>query len=192
MNKKIFILSFVSLIFCTSTSARISVQPIWTQDREKAVQISCDKEDPYICDDICDSKTQCIVKEGICKNCIGNSLFITNFYKNIGSLIINSGEFLDRDEIVPILSEGNFVTLEANSIYNTLTEFDSKQMRAQFAKLCPWTTKSGPTVFARVHPVTREPDGYHYVFCDSTPYILTDKPALYERSSEESLEVLLY
>lgn len=188
MNRVFSIL--ILMILSSSTFARISVEPFWTVEKEKAIKISCDREDPYICDDICDSKKECIVKEGICKNCIGNSLFITNFYKYIGLSIINTGEFLDRDEIVPVLKSNEFVTLTANSIYNTLTEFDSAKMKAQFAKLCPWTTKSGPTVFLKVNSLTREPEGYHYVFCDSTPYLLTDRPDLYDR--ESSLETLVY
>jgi len=178
--KNSLIVLFIALCSFSVFSAPLHYEVSWTMDFQKKVSLVCDDESETTCEALCENMRRCEVLEKTCTNCIGNDLFITNFYKNIGESIVYSGREFDESTVYTPFVDDQFITLTANSIYNIITEFDSRSMRARFAKLCPFKTKTDPVVFIKVDE-DRYPLYFYYVACDDRFFEITGTPDLYEQ-----------
>lgn len=173
---KILIALFISF----NSYAEFNFSTKWVDYNTKVLKLTCSGEDTYRCDYICQDEFSCEIEEGICRNCVGNDLFITNFFKNVGHLIQSKDYELAQHQVYKPFMFDDFVTLTSDSIYNIITDYDSKKMKKQFMKLCPKGTKNSPVVFLSVDEF-RIPVSISFVSCDSQFYEITDKPQIYSR-----------
>ena len=182
MIRIVYFLIFSFLFSTQSVYASFNVEASWNLTKGKVITLTCDEESPRVCLSVCDSETMCEVPEGLCYNCIGNDLFIVNFYKNLGLIVNGSGINLRSSVLEDTLLIGKFITLKANSVYNIISDYDSKSMKRKFQNLCPELTIKDPVVFAKVNR-DRKPVGLLFVVCDSEVFEMTYDYSSYSTSS---------
>lgn len=151
--------------------SKINVTPVWNKEYRKSVEFSCSGDLSYLCHRMCEGESSCSIAEGVCKDCVGTTIDLTNLFKNIG-LTITSTEKVQGLGLVNIVTSNNFVTFTSKSIYNIITSYDSKGMKRQFSSLCSDGTEY-PVVFASVYSKTRELISFNYVACNDGIYELS-------------------
>ena len=151
-------------ILMTTDLLAFEVAANWSDRFERMINVSCQADEEYLCADLCGEYQQCQVKEKICGNCTGDNMFLRYFFKEIGQSIVNQQKEMSKEELISILKQGNFVSLDAKSIYNFVDKFNSLQLRERFRSLCP-NISEAPMVFLEVHAYTREPEKILAVAC---------------------------
>lgn len=168
----------VAIIFSPFANADFNLDVNWNKNKTKTVTLDCEEKSQTMCQYICKSPKQCVVKEEFCYNCVGNDLFIVNFYKNIGNNISNAGYDFHWSKLIGPLMNKNFITLKADSIYNIISDYGSKGMKKKFRNLCPGEVVKDPIVFVEVDR-NRLPTDFMFVVCDQKIYELTQQQQLY-------------
>lgn len=159
------LISLVLILLVTSSSLyAFEVKANWSDRFERLINVSCQTDEEYLCADLCGEYQQCQVKEKTCGNCTGDNIFLRYFFKEIGQSIVNQQREMPKEELVSILKQGNFVSLDAKSIYNFVDKFNSLELRERFRSLCP-NISEAPMVFVEVHAYTREPEKILAVAC---------------------------
>ena len=171
MSKFIF---FFILAFSFNTFAEFQVESRWNNNNEKEVVLTCDMDSMMMCMSTCLDSYECVIPEDICYNCVGNDLFLVNFYKNIGLSIRSTFYFVPHLQLRELLRQENFITLKANSIYNIISDYNSKSMQKKFDALCPEVGEYEPLVFVRVDD-ERKPIELKFVACGSDLFEMTDQ-----------------
>lgn len=159
--KKLF---FFSYIIYSASCFSLTVETNWNNRFERLIGVSCSEKEEYLCADLCQDYQKCEVKENYCGNCAGDNLFLRYFFSEIGQSIINQQNEMPKQEFTEILRLGNFVTLDAKSIFNFIDKFNSLEIRQRLSSLCPNKAES-PLVFIEVHPYSREPEKVLAVAC---------------------------
>jgi hypothetical protein len=171
-----------------SFNSGYEVKVTWNESREKVIQMTCSTENMRPCMQACGGYDQCIITEGLCYNCIGNDLFIVNFYKNLGLSVNGTGIKLHDSLLYGLLRSNDFITLEANSVFNIISDYDSKSMKKKFRNLCPENTINEPVVFAQVDR-NRKPIDISFVLCDKEVYEMTMSNSYYDYETNTSAEL---
>ena len=180
----------LALLLNSYAFAEYKINTYWNSSNEKEVVIECTMESSSICLKSCLGFYDCNIPEEICYNCVGNDLFLVNFYKNIGLNIGSSHKELPLSKLTRVLHFGEFITLKANSIYNIISDYDSKSMKRKFRKLCPEDNKDeDPIVFVKVDR-NRKPVELEFVLCHGKVYEMTMDQAFL--SSNKSIQSELY
>lgn len=182
MIKTFFTMILILFINTENSHATYSLTTSWNSLTEKKVILWCDDYSTRTCLAVCKSTSRCIINEGICYNCIGNNLFIVNFYKNLGLTVNSTSVKIHNSEIEKVLLNGSFITLKAKSVYNLISDHDSKSMRRKFQNLCPEDIITEPVVFARVDR-NRIPVELLFVVCGSEAYEMITSNSFYHSSS---------
>jgi hypothetical protein len=141
------------------------VETNWTLEYKKEVKVSCAEEETSFCVSLCNNETECLLEEGMCKDCVGTSIHMTDFFRGIGNNIVPLNSLL-TDHLLRRLESGDFVTFTSKTIYNLLTALDSKKIKRQFRALCTDETEY-PVVFAKVSPLRREIINIDLVLCNN-------------------------
>jgi hypothetical protein len=179
MNSFKLLVIFSFLISSQSSLAEYSISAKWNSNKERVINLSCDFDSARICLRTCMDAFECTVPEGLCYNCIGNDLFIVNFYKNLGYTINSTGNALDNSVVTDLLRSRDFITLKSNSIYNIISNYDSKSMKKKFKNLCPNSADGvDPIVFVKVDR-NRKPTEIAFTLCGSEAYEMTMDSSYY-------------
>jgi len=136
----------------------------WNYKFEKEVFLKC-TEDEYICDDFCENKKHCRIKEKICRDCVGSSIYMTHFFNNLGKSIVSSGVEIPVEELLAMLENGAFATITAKSVYNHIDFFNGSKIQEKFSFLCQGYNVESPLVFLETNPVSKMPIGAKYLVC---------------------------
>ncbi|MFT6604635.1 MAG: hypothetical protein ACJARO_002158, partial [Bacteriovoracaceae bacterium] len=123
------------LLISANSAFAISYESIWTEDYKKNVIMTC-SEDEFQCEDLC-GKSSCVIKEKVCRNCIGSNIRITHIFRDMGRSFTNTGNEVSYYEVLEILGSGHFATFTSKSIYNIVERYDSAKLRKKFQSLCP-------------------------------------------------------
>lgn len=128
----------ISYFIFSSSVFALSVSNNWEMDThfEKYVTLSCSKEDNE-CRNFCRRDNDCRYAETPCRNCLGSNLKMSYIFGEIGRAYRNNGVEINWDHVYDLLRTGRFVTLNAKSIYNHVTRFNSISIRRKFLALCP-------------------------------------------------------
>ena len=124
----------------------------------------------------CGEEKMCEFKEGICRDCIGTSLYMTSLFNGMGS-IYRSTEFVRSSELLDLIERGDFITLSSRSIYNHVESFDSDKLKARFQVLCRDGSEY-PLVFIAAERGSRLPGDVLYVTCGNEVYKMEQKPSI--------------
>lgn len=157
-------LLLLSIILSSHSLLGFEVSASWNNKFERLINVSCSSNEEYLCADLCQQYNQCQVKENYCGNCTGDNLFLRHFFKEIGESISNQQKPMAKEQFIEILREGNFVTLDAKSIFNFVDKFNSLEIRDRFRSLCS-SVSEAPIAFIGVHPYSRTPDKILAVAC---------------------------
>ncbi len=166
----------LSLVLVTQSYA-LEFTSSWNQSLTKEVVMSCSQDD-YQCREVCESETSCTFKEKTCTNCIGTNVYITNIFREMGRIYVNTLTSVSSDSLVELLSSGNFVTITSKSIYNQVDRFNSLGLRNRFKSLCE-NGAQYPVVFFDMNSKNDKIDEVLYVACDNEFFEMTATPDIY-------------
>lgn len=174
MMKLLVIFSFI----CSTQSMSAEWTHFWNDSYQKVVKAECSENDD-LCLRACGEEKSCEFEEGICRDCIGTSLYMTSLFNGMGK-IYRSTDTVRSSELLDLIETGDFITLSSKSIYNHVEAFNSKKLKARFQSLCSDGTKY-PLVFIAAESGSRLPGEVLYVTCgnhvlkmEQDPEILKD------------------
>ncbi len=142
-HKLINSLIFISLFFCRSVLS-VEVSERWNYKFQKEVVVNCG-EGEYFCDDLCDKKDQCIIKEKVCRDCLGSTVYLTHIFDQIGRSIVASEE-AQIEDMIELLKANRFSIITPTSVYNMVDAMGDKKIEKRFASLCPSEEFKNPMV----------------------------------------------
>lgn len=161
----------------------------WTEYYEKKVVMNCPHEDDFSCENFCGQKQHCEIKENICRDCIGSSIAMTYIFKYMGLNLKNNGQKVSIYEFLDLLSSGDFVSLNAKSIYNHVDRFNSLSLRRKFQSLCNNGARE-PLVLFEKDARGQRISNVRYVACDEDIFQMEDNPEIIlEREESPSSEL---
>ncbi len=143
----------------------LEVKSGWNIKFQKEVTLSC-SEGEYLCEDLCEKST-CKIQENFCRNCIGNTVYLTHFFDYLGKSYVNSGDEVTTDEFLALIKSGNFASMTSKTIYNHVEKYNGENLRSKFQSLCEGDEY--PMVFFKVNPTSKRPETVEYVLCRNTP-----------------------
>jgi hypothetical protein len=130
----------------------LEVTDRWNHKFQKEVVVTCE-ESEYFCEDLCEKKEQCILKEKVCRDCIGSTIYLTHVFDQIGRSIVASEE-AQFEDMIELLGSNNFSVISSNSVYNMVDALGDKNIEKRFASLCPSQEFSRPTIIFEVKEVS--------------------------------------
>ena len=137
----------------------------WNPFFEKEVTLNCANGD-YFCEDFCSKKSQCIIKEGPCRNCIGSDTYLTYIFNYVGKSIVRTEEEVSEYELIDFLKKGMFSTLSAKSIYNHVESFNGSVIKTKFQRLCAPYKDEYPIILYNVEEVSFLLKKPEFVLCN--------------------------
>lgn len=164
MVKAFLCLVMMSLV---SASHALQVNSYWDQNFQKSLSVDCALDNKTaVCRRLC-GQEKCVVKEKVCRNCLGRDILISHSLQEIGrNLQINRKSQVDEQELIKFLKQKSFISLTSKSIYNLLYRFNSRLFQNQFKSLCPKGDAEGTVIFF-ARQKTGEIGQGRYVFCHS-------------------------
>jgi len=172
---------FLIILFPVSIYAQV-MELNWTPNFRKELVVTCDGSDLF-CESLCEATSQCVIKEGPCRDCIGTSLKINHLISEIGNTILNDGVVANKTSVVESLKSNRFVTFVAQDVYNVIDAARSVRAFKKFEDLCP-DESVNQILFLSVEPRTREIIKPEFVYCD-----YFDRTEIFEVSSEIKMDV---
>jgi hypothetical protein len=124
-------------IFSVNSAFALDISTLWDKKYRKKLTLSCSRGEAHYCETLCEASKLCVIEEKVCRNCIGTSIYLTHIFKEMGRGYRNSGEREGLDAVIDMLQTGKFVTLTSKSIYNHVTRYNDRKLRAKFQSLCP-------------------------------------------------------
>lgn len=127
--------------FCTyfliilNSAFGFEVMDRWSHRFEKETVVKC-ADNEYSCDDFCGNKVQCIIKERVCRDCVGSTVYLTHIFDQIGRSIVNSDETVP-DELFDFLKTKKFNSISSKSVYNVMDGVGDTDLAKRFLSLCP-------------------------------------------------------
>jgi hypothetical protein len=128
----------------------IEIESRWNYRFEKEVVMSC-FDDEYFCEDLCENKTQCVIEEKVCRDCIGSTPYLTHVFNQLGKSIVKSQK-AQAEDLLELLETGHFATINSKSIYNHVDRYGSSVVLDKFKALCE---VDDPTVFFEVETISK-------------------------------------
>lgn len=172
------------LLISANSAFAISYEPVWTEDYKKNVIMTC-SEDEFQCEDLC-GKSSCIIKEKVCRNCIGSNIRITHIFRDMGRSFTNTGNEVSYYEVLETLGSQHFATFTSKSIYNIVERYDSTKLRLKFQSLCPNEVKYPVVVFS-TKKVSRILDKVKFVVCGEKAFEMSSD-AIIDSNDKASFE----
>lgn len=151
-------------LFISQLSFAQVVEVRWTDQFRKVLDISCSAGDKS-CEALCSSASSCTIEEGYCRDCIGTSIKMNTIISEIGNSIQNSGVKLSSDSFVKMILSHNYISLNADDVYNVVDSAQSLKTYRKFEKLCPPGSVS-QILFFSVNPKDRSLLKPEMVYCD--------------------------
>lgn len=158
---KFLVLTFLAF---SSLAHSFTLETRWNYKFEKETVFTCNSEET-LCQDIC-LKDKCVQKETICRDCIGSSIYLTNFFTQIGKSIVKSDETMVEDLRDLVLDE-SYVTIDAKSIYNHVTAFNDLEIRTKLQSLCLPLVDEKPIVVLKTNKASKLIQKALFVVCKS-------------------------
>jgi hypothetical protein len=150
MIKKLFFLIIGLLVVNSAFS--IEVADRWNYKFQKEVIINC-TESEYFCDDLCGKKDQCVIKEKVCRDCLGSTVYLTHIFDQIGRSIVASEE-AQIEDMIELLETKRFSAITSTSVYNMVDAMGDKKIEKRFASLCPTEEYKNPVVIFETQEVS--------------------------------------
>lgn len=166
---KVF-LAFNIFLLLSSNIFSIEVKTNFTEQFEKEILLQC-SEDEIFCNEIC-QKNNCIIKEKICRNCIGNTLELSYIFTQMGKAFTSGEEVAIETFLETILTE-DFVSLDSKSIYNNIFRYNNFRLQTSFRSLCPEYVET-PVVFFSTNEIG-EIFQSKFVVCQNKVFSLNHK-----------------
>lgn len=166
----------LTLLIMINTAGAASFSSSWNKKFEKIVKMSC-LEDDSTCERYCNNKTECLIPENVCHNCIGTSVSITYIFSYLGLNLMNSEEKVSIYEMTGLLKSGRFVSLTAKSIYNHVYSYNSISLRRKFRSLCSNGARN-PIVFFDSNSGSKTIGKVRFVSCDEEIFLMEDNPEI--------------
>jgi hypothetical protein len=176
-------------IFTWTHASAISYEPQWSESFEKTVKMSC-QEGEFQCEDLCGEST-CVVKEKVCRNCIGSNILITHIFRDMGRSYISTANEVSYYEVLELLQSGNFASFTSKSVYNIVERYDSMALRQKFQSLCPNGTKY-PVVLFKTKEISRILDQVQYVLCGDMAFEMSDEAEIDVNKNAKFIDNNLY
>lgn len=158
---KIFFLLFVLV---GSAQAAVKFDVRWTETFRKELVITCQTRD-NTCLSVCQKTSECVIKEGACRDCIGTSVRFSRMIDELGNLIQNDGSYAPLNRVLDLVTSGNFVSLVPNDPYNVIDGINSVRGIKKFEDLCPVGSQK-QILLASVDVDSRKIDKPEVVICD--------------------------
>ncbi len=152
MKLNIFSMVFFLGLGLSKPASSIEVKDEWNHRFQKEVVISCG-ESEYFCDDLCGKKDQCVIKEKVCRDCIGSTVYLTHIFDQIGRSIVASDD-AQIEDVLDLLKSNRFSTISSNSVYNMVDGTGNKDIERRFASLCPSEEYSKPVIIFETQEVS--------------------------------------
>ena len=164
--KLLLIISFYLLTI--SSGNAFSVTSDWNPFFVKEVAINCSEGD-YFCQDYCGKKSQCLIEEEFCRNCVGSDLYLTYIFNHVGKTIVRAEEEISEYEFIDFINKGMFSTISAKSVYNHVERFNGDLIKGKFQKLCSPYNDEYPIIFYNIEEVSFLLEKPEFLVCnDST------------------------
>ena len=132
-------------ILFSGSALSIEMDARWNYKFEKEVVLTC-SEDEFFCEDLCESKDKCVIKENVCRDCIGSTPYLTHVFNQLGKSIVKS-DAAQVEDLVELLKTDSFATVNVKSIYNNVDTFGSNKIIDKFGALCDYTSEKPVMVF---------------------------------------------
>ena len=164
------------LFYCLSISTNaFEIEAKWSSSLNKEIHVTCSRED-QLCLRLCSDYHHCLIREEICRDCLGRGLEMSYVQQEVGRQINKQGAALSsidlEDRIVKTFKKRSFITLYAKSIYNQLYRFNDIGFQRHFLSLCPGVTVDKVIVLFKRNKKGSigNPD---FVLCGDQGYLLT-------------------
>jgi len=151
INKLLGIILFIGL-FLSKSAFSIEVTDRFNHRFQKEVILNCG-ESEYFCDDLCGKKDKCVIKEKVCRDCIGSTVYLTHVFDQIGRSIVASDEAQIGD-VLELLKSNRFSVISSNSVYNMVDGMGDKSIERRFGSLCPSEEYSKPVVIFETQEIS--------------------------------------
>ena len=132
-------------ILLSGSALSMEMDSRWNYKFEKEVVLTC-SEDEFFCEDLCESKDKCVIKENVCRDCIGSTPYLTHVFNQLGKSIVKS-DAAQVEDLVELLETDSFATISVKSIYNNVDTFGSNKIIDKFGALCDFTADKPIMVF---------------------------------------------
>ena len=157
--KKSFILIF---LLTAANSWSLEIKSGWNFKFEKEVTLAC-SEDEYFCDDFCDNRKKCIIKEEICRDCIGPTPYLTHVFNQLGKSIVKSEKAYEED-VLELLGSKNFASINKKSVYNHVDRFNSPRTKEKFEALCDFQVPN-PVILFETENISKKLGKPKFLIC---------------------------
>ena len=175
----------ILILLLSSNLYGVEINTRWNDFFQKEVTVTC-SEDHAFCEEVCNDKYFCVVKETPCRNCLGTSVQMHHIFKNMGKVFVAKEEVTSY-EIRDLLSSKNFVTVTSKSVFNNVTRFNNSELRRQFMTLCPEKRIKYPIVFFDRDEVTNRLGDVRFVACQKPDGELS----VYKMEDDGNLEIFV-
>jgi hypothetical protein len=132
-------------ILLSGSALSIELDSRWNYKFEKEVILTC-SEDEFFCEDLCESKDSCVIKESVCRDCIGSTPYLTHVFNQLGRAIVKSDE-AQVEDLVELLKSEHFSTITSKSVYNHVDRYGTDKLADKFGALCDFTADKPVMVF---------------------------------------------
>lgn len=130
--KSLLTLIFIMVIPKYSFSAEFAGN--WTQELEHELVVSC-LEGELLCRDLC-NKNECRIKQTICRDCIGTSIFMAQIFQSFTEAYSLTGRELSDSETIQFLKTKKLVSIETNSPFNVFDDSNSLKFDRNLSRMC--------------------------------------------------------
>ncbi|NCN95430.1 MAG: hypothetical protein GW917_01770 [Bdellovibrionales bacterium] len=109
------------------------------EEFNSTLTIGCANNDSRFCMELCGRAEQCDLPQPYCRDCLGtSSLLLREVFLSVSKLYeAELSKVWSDNELVTLLRKKDFILLQAESVYNYYTSYDSPKLKAEFQSLCP-------------------------------------------------------
>jgi hypothetical protein len=157
------------MLLATFKANALNFKSNWNFKFEKELIISCN-EDEYYCDDLCLNQKVCVIKEKLCRDCLGSTPYMTHIFNQIGKSIVSTEEDVLMEDVFDFIKGENFATLTSRSVYNSVDRFNSELMQEKFRSLCVSGDVESPMMIFATQEVSNLLAKGLYVICNEKAY----------------------
>jgi len=161
MKKTLILLT----ILFSGSALSIELDSRWNYKFEKEVVLTC-SQDEYFCEDLCENKERCIIKENVCRDCIGSTPYLTHVFNQIGRSIVSEGIEAPVEDLIELLRDGKFSSISSKSIYNHVDRFGSNKIMSKFESLCDYESQN-PVMIFETQEVSKLLGKPKYLICNN-------------------------
>jgi hypothetical protein len=131
----------------------------------KEVQILCAADETSLCQNLCQSDTECRKPEPYCLNCAGTSSnLLRTLFTQISQNYVPTQNEISNDKVVQYLASQNYVLLNAQSVYNYYKPLNSSEMLSDLKNLCPASANNDPLLVVKL-AADQQPEKLSFILC---------------------------